>query len=68
MSTMVPLRQIQHLLPLELQSIYNLRHRGQAPWLVRRGRLLWVQLDELTTWAKRRGWCLQLGQVHGDAA
>jgi fermentation-respiration switch protein FrsA (DUF1100 family) len=59
----VPLNQVSHLIPLEIQSIYNLRQRRRVHWLEKRGKCLWVELNNLLTWAQWRGWNLH-GNLH----
>jgi hypothetical protein len=42
----VPLREVLDDLNVELSSCYTLKARGAWPWLIRRGRLLHVDLLE----------------------
>lgn len=66
---LVPLSRVRNSIPLSLGSLYNARRDGRLPWLQRlgpegrRGRKLWVDLDELAAWARLRGWKLDLARL-----
>jgi len=65
---LVELERVAPDLPFALGTLYNWHYARRVNWLTRhgpngrRGRSLWVNVDQLSVWAQARGLRLQLAR------
>lgn len=64
MSLYLPSTALDSRFPLSLATMYNYKSTGRVDWLIRRGRLLWLDVFGFNSWAASEGKQFRLDPEH----
>lgn len=68
MSTVyLPSTALDSSFPLTVATLYNYKSVGRVDWMIRRGRILWLNIAGFNAWAQQEGKAFRLPIDHPQA-